>query len=1194
MISKFLIGAGHTRRPLFSAALLACCVISPNLPDRGQAQVTPPITPSGMNTTVTQSGTLFDITGGTRPGNGPNLFHSFGEFGVPAHNIANFLNDTALPTSNILGRVTGGNPSNIFGTIQTTGFGNANLFLMNPAGIVFGPNAALNVGGSVSFTTADYLRLTDGARFNAIAGPQDAAISSAPIAAFGFLGSNSAAIAVQGGQLAVAEGHSISLAGGNIEITGGTLPNGTAQPARLAAPGGQINLVAVGSAGEVLTTGTVAPPTDPTLNGFTTLRNISLAQGSTVTTSAPTAGRIVIRSGQFTMDGSRLEASATAIAPNTAPSASTAGGISVQADHVTLSHGSNVLTSAIDGTAGDISFEVSTLRSNVGADGRPLLGAAPVTIASTSTGQGGAGSIAFAGKAGEPADAIWLSNSHIVTGVTSAAIPTVAPGNIEITARQVELANGTVVRADTTGGADAGAITMNVDRLKTQSGPDGRVLISSDSNCGGRCVGGQAGYITLQGIPGVTPPNTRLYRHVTAPDSEPNRAITYYFARAFDIRGTEIHSDAIGNAPGGIVMMRTNGQASLVDSSVSVTTQDFTINDNKPNGQPAQNQGFSRIDIMGRDIALKDSTITANAEVSDIGSCPLCQGGPSAGEIWLRAEHSFIADNSLITNTGHGRAQAGITKIIKDHYFSFGAVWDAPYPDAPTDTVKLTNSEVTVEALHEGLPGYLRIRGDNIILDHSVVNSQVNNVTNVLDSQGRLIDVVGAGEAGPVLTDGRSVQGSLLLSATNLDITGGGIIAPTQGNRIANRIELHSDVLTTRPGTRPGGTLAAPRVLDAADPSRVVISSNSGSTGGAGMISITGVSGPIPDDVPYPPSTTIRLSGTDVSTDTSSIGLGGRIEMRARGPLELRNTNISANVTDLRPQSVNGQEHSGNIDLTAGNILVEGGGISALSRGTRSGGNVSLNAAESVTVSDGALLSASSTGLGNAGNITINSGPRFLGQNVSVTTEANRASGGNIFIQAIDSIRFINGRLSTSVQGGPTTAGGNITLDPAVVTLQNSQILAQAVQGQGGNISIVAGTFLADQSSVVSASSQFGLSGSVNIQSPVSSLSNTLATLPQRPLHAQPLLTQRCAAQANGHLSSLALAGRDTLPAEPGGWLLSAPMFADEDSAQPTHESTSSSSLSVQQALVRSAQATDRLGPLPQHGVSEWPAGCRS
>lgn len=1194
MVSRRL-RSRHVDCPQLSAALIACVLAHPCAPALAQAQVQAPspVTSSGLNTIVTKTGTTFDITGGTRPGNGSNLFHSFGEFGLPTNHVANFLNDTGLATSNILSRVTGGNPSNIFGTIQTTGFGNANVFLMNPAGIVFGPNASLNVGGSMSFTTADYLRLTDGARFNAIAGPQDATISSAPVAAFGFLGLDPAAITVQGGQLAVSEGAGISLVGGNITVQGGTLADTTIQPARLSAPGGPIHLIAVASAGEVLTNA-AATPTDPTLNGFTSLGTISLAQGADVHTSAHTAGRIVIRSGQFTMDDARLEASTTATAPNVA-SASAAETISIQADTVALSQGASVITSAVDGTAGDIRFEAGTLRSNVGPDGSPLSGAATVTIASTSAAQGGAGTITITGKAEAPADAVLLSHTHIVTGVSNAADPTVVPGNIAMTAQRVELANGTAVRADTTGGADAGAITLNVDTLKTQPGPDGRVLISSDSHCGGQCVGGQAGYITLQGIPGFTPPSTRLYRHVTAPDSEPNRAITYYFAREFDLRGTDIHSDAIGNAPGGIVMMRTNGQASLIDSGVSVTTQDFTINDNKPNGQPAQNQGFSRIDIMGRDIVLKDSTIKANAEVSDIGSCPLCQGGPSAGEIWLRAEHSFTAANSLITNTGHGRAQAGITKIIKDHYFSFGAVWDAPYPDAPTDTVKLTNSEVTVEALHEGLPGYLRIRGDTIILDHSVVNSQVNNVTNVLDSQGRLIDVVGAGEAGTVVTDGRSVQGSLLMSAKNLDITGGGIIAPTQGNRIANRIELHADVLTTRPGSRAGGTLAAPRLLDVADPSRVVISSSSGSTGGAGMISITGVSGPIPDDVSYPPSSTIRLTGTDISTDTSSIGLGGKIEMRARGPIELRNTTISANVTDLRPQSVNGQEQSGNIDLSAGSILVEGGGVSALTRGTRSGGNVSLSAAQSVTVSEGAFISAGSTGLGNAGSITINSGPRFLAQKAFVTTQADQASGGNITFQATDSIRLVNSQLNTSVLGGPTTAGGNIMIDPAVVTLQNSRILAQAVQGQGGSISIIAGTFLADQTSVVSASSQFGLSGSVNIQSPLSSLSNTLATLPQRPLPTQPLLTQRCAAQAVGQLSTLVVAGRDMLPVEPGGWLMSPlSVMVAEAPGQNVRPIAGTSSDAWKQKDTMAELAKEHPDPQPGSRFTATGGGCRS
>src|SRR5215467_8223667 len=169
-------------------------------------QAAAPITPSGLNTQVNLSTTpppgkvQYDITGGTRPGSGVNLFHSFGNFNVPTNNIANFLNagsidpvnpnvilPSGLATSNILGRINGGNPSSIFGLIQTNGpggFPNANLFLMNPNGFLFGPNATINVGGMVSFTSADYLRLADGAVFNAIPNPNaDALMTAAPVAA---------------------------------------------------------------------------------------------------------------------------------------------------------------------------------------------------------------------------------------------------------------------------------------------------------------------------------------------------------------------------------------------------------------------------------------------------------------------------------------------------------------------------------------------------------------------------------------------------------------------------------------------------------------------------------------------------------------------------------------------------------------------------------------------------------------------------------------------------------------------------------------------------------------------------------------------------------------------------------------------------------------------------------------------------
>src|SRR5215467_8484872 len=286
------------------------------------AAAPPPITQSGLNTQVsapivTGSGptqtTQYNITGGTRPGGGTNLFHSFGDFNVPTNNIANFLNDSGLATSNILGRINGGNPSSIFGMIQTNGpggFPNANLFLMNPNGFLFGPTATINVGGMVTFTTADYMRLTDNARFNAVAGPADLLLTAAPVAAFGFLGNNPAAIAIQGSTLKVADGQSLSLVGGNqgfiatdpdtgnpIPVPGGITMTG----GKLSAPGGQINIASVASPGEVSAVDFMPTP------GMA-MGNISLSQGALLDVSADAAGTVRIRGGQLVMSDATISA----------------------------------------------------------------------------------------------------------------------------------------------------------------------------------------------------------------------------------------------------------------------------------------------------------------------------------------------------------------------------------------------------------------------------------------------------------------------------------------------------------------------------------------------------------------------------------------------------------------------------------------------------------------------------------------------------------------------------------------------------------------------------------------------------------------------------------------------------------------------------------------------------------------------
>lgn len=124
------------------------------------------ITPAtdGTGTTVNQVGDRFEIQGGSHARDGQNQFHSFTQFGLDAHQTADFL--TQPHVQNILGRVVGGAPSQIDGLVQVSGSA-ANLYLMNPAGIVFGAGASLNVGGDFTATTASGIGFGAGQWFNA-------------------------------------------------------------------------------------------------------------------------------------------------------------------------------------------------------------------------------------------------------------------------------------------------------------------------------------------------------------------------------------------------------------------------------------------------------------------------------------------------------------------------------------------------------------------------------------------------------------------------------------------------------------------------------------------------------------------------------------------------------------------------------------------------------------------------------------------------------------------------------------------------------------------------------------------------------------------------------------------------------------------------------------------------------------------
>jgi hypothetical protein len=139
---------------------------------------------------------------------------------------------------------------------------------------------------------------------------------------------------------------------------------------------------------------------------------------------------------------------------------------------------------------------------------------------------------------------------------------------------------------------------------------------------------------------------------------------------------------------------------------------------------------------------------------------------------------------------------------------------------------------------------------------------------------------------------------------------------------------------------------------------------------------------------------------------------------------------------------------------------------------------------------------------------------------------------------APNTIHLTNSTVSTSVGGDVTTGGGNI-IDPQFVILQNSRIIAQAIQGAGGNNNITTGVLLEDGTSIIDASSQFGQSGSVTIQSPVSALSQVVNPLSRSTIQATGLLMERCAVrmQEGGGLGSLIVRGRDVAPTAPAGML---------------------------------------------------------
>lgn len=278
------------------------------------------------------------------------------------------------------------------------------------------------------------------------------------------------------------------------------------------------------------------------------------------------------------------------------------------------------------------------------------------------------------------------------------------------------------------------------------------------------------------------------------------------------------------------------------------------------------------------------------------------------------------------------------------------------------------------------------------------------------------------------------------------------------------------------------------------------------------------------------------ISGIVTSVQNGSTGQGGNLDIVTDRLRVFRGGQITA--------ATDGFGNAGSINLQAGDIDISGfsqdgqfrSSITASSTTSFNAGSINLRS-DRLSVRDGANITVSNTGTGDAGNLNINVGTVFLNNGASLQAEVNGGSQGNIRLAARDLLLLRqDSQIVTSATGAST--GGNITINaPIIVGLENSDIVANAVQGQGGNIQITTQGIISLQyrdrltsENDITASSKFGVNGTVEVNNvgvdPNSGLVELSTTLIDS--------NQQVAASCSGTQgSSFVITGRGGMPQNP-------------------------------------------------------------
>ena len=560
-----------------------------------QAQIVPDVT-LHLNSIATPSGNTTLITGGTKAGS--NLFHSFNQFNVLTGGTA-FFNNT-LDVQNIISRVTGNSVSQIDGILKANG--TANLFLLNPNGIIFGRGAQLNIGGSFLASTASAVKFADGTQFSA-SNPQSPPLLtvSVPIGlqfggtAGSILGlsraTNSSGELVG---LQVQPTQTLALVGGDVTLVGGllTAPQGRIELGSVAGNG----LVSLNSTGNGWVLG---------YNGIHN-GNISLSQQAVVNANGPGGGHIQVQGNNVMLsEGARIAADTL--------SSQNGGSIDIQAQQLKLQDGAFISTSTFgSGAGGDLNIKASSIEITGTGAFQDVLNQLffkqiqnPSQIGSglfaLSFGPGAAGTLKIATATLSLTQGAFISTATFNVG---------RGGDMQVNASQSIELIGSELFADNFGNGNAGLVNVQTGKLTATSGG---ALAASTFGAG---LGGTVNLKASDSVEliGTTPDgrfNSGLFANAYF-DATKSAGNINVETRQLTIRnGAGVGAATFGAAPGGTVSVKASDLVELIGVSAD---------GGEPSNLATRSQGQGKagdIQIITRRLIVRDgaaiSTATSNA-----------------------------------------------------------------------------------------------------------------------------------------------------------------------------------------------------------------------------------------------------------------------------------------------------------------------------------------------------------------------------------------------------------------------------------------------------------------------------------------------------------------------------------------------------------------------------------------------------